>query len=288
MIPGQYPTSGDVKVFIDGKWVDDTLRVSVEEECRKVPLWGYHQKFMGGVADGKMIVTGTLAIHFRFPGYLMYAIQGIVDRRKMQEADRLMNAEQRGPDVQGAPQAVSTQTNPYDQGGRGAQSTIALIQSLRRMSPEERATAILEAGNDFQRQSDLLESMFIQRASQDDSTPVGDNPVELSPEALISPHGGFEIELVYAKTETPQGSFFVRERILGVHLTGSRKVITAGIGGSDLGGSGQSLIEVYPFLAKKVVRYAAHESDVTSANYGLANQGGYDSDLGLSDPFFDP
>lgn len=270
MQPGQYPTSGDVRVLINGKIVDDSLRISYEEQNRKTPLWGYHQKYTGAVADGKVIITGTLAIHFRFPGYLMYAIKTAMDAERLAEANRKLIAEGTTNPAAGTV-GSATNTPPADyetKGGAGLISVANTIQRLRRMSPSQRAQAILESGSQFNRYSDLLTAMFAERAQGSDEK-VG-NPVTESPSAFTGVEGGFDIDIVYAKTDTPGtlGSFYAREKLVGVHLTGSRKVINAGLGGGDLGGSGQSLVEVYPFLAKKVVRYSLHESDRDSTQVG--------------------
>lgn len=279
MIAGQYPTPGDTRVLIDGQWIDDTLRVSYEEQNRKTPIWGYHQKFFGDVSNGKVIITGTLAIHFRFPGYLMYAIRNKISRRRMEEVNRKIIQEDKN--IQGTVGTPFEEPNydPYETlQGLGVRSVLDLIQSLRTKSVGERAEAILKAGNGFTRYSQVLEAMFASR--QESGAEPLENPVTASPDEFTGVDGGFEIEIAYSKTDTPQqGSFYAREQLVGVHLTGSRKVINAGLGGGDLGGSGQSLIEVYPFLAKKVVRYSNYAKDedastqTDSAGTGLVERG---------------
>ena len=70
MYYGDYPTPGDVKVFIAGSWIDDAYRVDFDNKNQKTPLRGYHQKHYALVADGYRIVVGNILVHYRYPGYL--------------------------------------------------------------------------------------------------------------------------------------------------------------------------------------------------------------------------
>lgn len=69
-----YPSPAEVKIFIDGNWVDDAYRVDYAISTPRTPLYDYTSRFYKHLADGHTTVQGQLIINFRFPGYLQAAL----------------------------------------------------------------------------------------------------------------------------------------------------------------------------------------------------------------------
>ena len=70
---GDYPTPAQVTVMLDSTWIDDALRVEYTNQAAKIPIYGYNEVRPSAFVDGRAFVTGSLAVNYRFPGYLTYA-----------------------------------------------------------------------------------------------------------------------------------------------------------------------------------------------------------------------
>jgi hypothetical protein len=209
---GQYPTSSDVRCYINGWWIDDLFRIEYTEQNPKVPMQGYHQKEIWDVADGKKIIVGNLIIHFRYPGYLMRAIDSIGMDRDITDASYRRNL------------WINETMNKLRVAD--AATRAKLITSLR----SEELNMI---------------SPLLEQAISDPASYVSLSPVELGPSDYWPGSHGFEMVVSYGREK-------FTEKLQGVHLTSCQKVASSSPGGGDLGGSGQSLLEVYTFFAKKL------------------------------------
>jgi len=246
---GDYPTPGDVKIYIGTNYVDDAYRVDYDERNNKVPLVGYHQKHFVQVADGKVMIVGNIIIHFRFPGYLTYAIKSVLNRME----DGALS------DGSGAPQgAASGQPNPTRTTAYGLPSKDTVIQAIeliRKSTVDQRVRALVVSHKFgfFDQQSTLLNTVYGQ--FKGDASPKFDpleSPVEMSPEAFMGAGTGLDLRLYYGYIGGTDQGVHVTEVLRGVHFTGRRKVVNASTSGGDLSASGQSILEVYPFFARSV------------------------------------
>lgn len=70
-----------VRLFVDGVWVDDACAVQYNIEDRKIPKYGYFDRFYRTIAVGQTLVSGRLSIQFRYNGYLRSAIEDQLLRR---------------------------------------------------------------------------------------------------------------------------------------------------------------------------------------------------------------
>jgi len=70
-----------VRLYIDGAWIDDACGVQYQIRDSKTPKYGYFDQFFRTVARGQTIVQGMLSINFRFLGYLRSAIEKQIRRR---------------------------------------------------------------------------------------------------------------------------------------------------------------------------------------------------------------
>lgn len=98
-MPGRYPTPAQTSLYINGVWIDDAYRVSYSKTNPLAPLYGYNEEHFSAVALGKTLVTGSLIISYRYPGYLMAAIKNEVSgvKRKRDLANEAAAAILRAP-----------------------------------------------------------------------------------------------------------------------------------------------------------------------------------------------
>jgi hypothetical protein len=207
----RYPTSTETKCFINGYWVDDLHRIEYQEQNKKVPLQGYHQKHFAAVADGQSIVVGSMTVIHRYPGYLLAAIAGVT----------------RDNDVEPADPKERTRVNEA-------------IRYLRNADPAERVKFLANASpKQFELYSELLEATFNGSPKVRATSAVDLTPAELP--------NGFDATIYYYRGAAP----VYARKLIGIHMTGQNAVLSAGMGGGDLGGSGQPLYENYSFFARR-------------------------------------
>lgn len=261
---GDYPTPGDVKIYIGTSYVDDAYRIDYNEQNSKVPLSGYHQKHHVQVADGKVLVVGNIIIHFRFPGYLTYAIKNVLNAA---EEGQISNAQAGfGSMAPGLPAGATTTPSDPTTANRSAaykigtrDTVLQAIESIRRSTVDQRVQSLVashELGL-FEQQSTLLNTLFGQflvvgSTKGDPKFDPLQSPVEMAPDSFMGGTTGLDLRLYYGYIGGANQGVYVTEVLRGVHFTGKRKVVNASTSGGDLSASGQSILEVYPFFARSV------------------------------------
>jgi hypothetical protein len=70
-----------VRLYMDGFWIDDACAIQYEIQDTKTPKYGYFDRFFRAVSQGPTIVSGLLAINFRFNGYLRSVMEKQIRRR---------------------------------------------------------------------------------------------------------------------------------------------------------------------------------------------------------------
>jgi len=265
---GGYPTPNDVKIFIKGTWIDDAYRIDIDKQAKKIPLTGYHQREFKLVAMGKKIVVGNIIIHWRFPGYLNYAIKKVLRERQdgilhdasitspgaSQTLLRPPGSVQGGPPISPGDSGDATREQLPD-----TSSLLDSIRAVKRMTVEERVRFLMASHEKgyFNQASVILDEIFA-RGVGTNVVPSGaihdtSNPEDIEPDDYEGGHRGFDMDLYYGYTGTRQQGVYVTETVKGVHIIGRRKVINASTSGGDLSQAGQSVLEVYPFFASDVV-----------------------------------
>jgi len=268
---GKYPTPNDVKIFINGTWIDDAYRIDIDKQAKKIPLTGYSQRNYALVAMGKKIVIGNIIIHYRFPGYLIHAIAKVLQEREDATMDQLsimgqypawFNSLLR-PAGSGD---VGAAGGPGDQGESQNKlpdraTLLDTIRAVKRMGLEDRARFIMASHEKgyFDQSSAILDEMFATPTDENGVT-LGvateqlntDSPEDIEPESFVGGHAGFDMDLYYGYHGSRQQGAFVTETVRGVHIIGRRKVLNASTSGGDLSQAGQSVLEVYPFFASDV------------------------------------
>jgi hypothetical protein len=275
---GDYPTPGDVKIYIDDLWVDDAYRIDYEEQDKKIPLWGYHQKKYSDVADGKAIVVGNIIIHYRFPGYLNHAIQRALIARESAAIKDAAVAEPVAPPAPagpgGAPAVAPDTPKPKTATVFHVKDMLDLIRRQPTPSEMVKQLQLAATSGHFEVASAALQELFGSNSSlylDQNLVPgaldnaIAKSPVTESPGAYVSGWKGFDLRLDYGYIGTRTQGVFHSEVLKGVHLTGRRKVVNASTAGGDLSASGQSLVEVYPFFCREVQAIVRRETTSTGA-----------------------
>lgn len=253
---GDYPTPSDVRIYIHNHLIDDAFRVEYEERSSKQPLMGYHQKYYSRVADGKIYIVGNIIIHYRFPGYLTYAIKSVLDKR---ETDMVADRTPQGSGQSVPVNPVQQLRTPETRMPTRSQA-LEMINVLRKASISERVELLTKSFDlgYFDIYSRLLDAVYLNESDRNNFIEAKidglQSPVEIGPDDFTGGHRGVDLSLYYGNVPTyhsPDG-VYVTEVLEGVHFTGRRKVVNASTSGGDLSASGQSLLEVYPFFARSV------------------------------------
>ena len=227
-----YLNPTNVKVYIGRTLIDDAFRVDWQDRSAKTPLYGWADTEYRAVANGRRMVTGSLIVHYRYPGYLFTTIS-------------------EGGSFKNEPQ-LAEEESYYRRN----------LHILSTATAEERAEILMkaaEAGDlkSLDSNTALLDTMF------SDAGPLGigvggietperstsqrfDSPSNLDPRDVL-----VNMRIVYKKP-TLQGYYF--EKILsGVQFVGESQTVSASAsGGGDISSSGSPIYEVYSFLAKSV------------------------------------
>lgn len=220
MIPGNYPTSSDVRCYINGVLIDDSMRIAHNEENAKIPIYSYNDKHWAIVADSKVSITGNLIINSRFPGYLLRAIERL------------------GPEAN-TKLGQATIANPI----KDRRRVITLMETIRDATVEERARLLATSSPEkFTVMSELLNSAF-----EIPTKLESHSPVELGPTESWGGSNGINLTLTFGKPTPIYG--YVLEN---VHFTSCNEIVNSATGAGDIGGSGQPLLEIYTFIARRI------------------------------------
>jgi hypothetical protein len=78
MVGKPYVSPSQVSLWIGDAWVDDACAIEYGQVSGKELYYGYADPHFRAVGQGRVVVTGSLTIHYRFTGYLtkmIYAAQ---------------------------------------------------------------------------------------------------------------------------------------------------------------------------------------------------------------------
>ena len=68
-------TGSQIGVMIGDVLIDNAVAISFSVEQTKTPIYGYANQYYSFVADGHVLVQGSLTIAFKESGYLTWPIQ---------------------------------------------------------------------------------------------------------------------------------------------------------------------------------------------------------------------
>jgi hypothetical protein len=73
-------TGSQISVLIGDVVIDDAVGLSFVKQQSKTPIYGFASQYFSFVADGHVLVQGSLYISFKEAGYLFYPIQRFLNR----------------------------------------------------------------------------------------------------------------------------------------------------------------------------------------------------------------
>jgi len=242
MREGNYPTPAQVSVFVGDVWVDDAYRVEVRDQNQLIPLYGYADKEFTAVAQGKRIVQGSLIINYRYPEYLLAAIEGNGHKRVEME------------------------------------SAVALAHALANADITERI-AILEHARQIgigKEMREVFSTQYLSRipyfADEHMRAFESENPslTSIASTMQLDPTKEINLRIWF---DMPERSRYYTS-IEGVRLVGRAMTISNAASGGDASGSGQPLYEIYTFFAKRIENRKVQRwtVDPTTPGYGVTDR----------------
>lgn len=238
---GDHPTPITTRVLVGGVEIDDgyDLRWQVQDSTR--PLFDYAHPHYRAIATGQALVSGSLSITWRYPGYLSVAIRNAIESLP----DRLSSA----ADI-----------------AQGHNERLAeWAQRMLNATANQRIQLMADAmrvGPDFFRQISTL-SAYIERGFQQPTEQEFVLPHEQQKEVTgtLLRTSPITIEAHHGDIEEPH----LVNRLDGVVFVGASSQETAGaLGGGGPSASGVPLFETYPFFARRVVQELRQPRQVTS------------------------
>lgn len=216
MIPGNYPTPSNVKLYIGDVYLDDAYRVDWQAQNPKTPLYSWADNKYRAVAQGREIVSGRLIINYRFPGYLIAALEGQTGGEPIYYND-IKNAVARN------------------------------VETMATATTEDRIEALMSAHtkNDDGQDLDILQAALKSINSPNLSTASKNKKTAYQAGAQIP----FDIKIIYGDVE----GYHLSKTLRDCHITGESQTISgAATGGGDMSSSGSPIYEVYSFFCRSV------------------------------------
>ena len=213
MIPGNYPTPSNVKLYVGDVYLDDAYRVDWQCQNPKTPLYSWADSKYRAVAQGREIVSGRLIINYRFPGYLKAALDGRTGGSVDPDMENYVNEvveKMAYSDVDGRIDALMQAHGSPPYGDIGTMK--AALEAIN--SPRPRPSNKMEKG--------------IYQAGQ---------------------QAPFDIKIIYGDVE----GYHLSKTLRDCHITGESQTISgAATGGGDMSSSGSPIYEVYSFFCRSV------------------------------------
>jgi len=245
MRDGSYPTPAQVSVFVGNVWVDDAYRIEVRDQNQLIPLYGYADKEFTAVAQGKRIVQGSLIINYRYPEYLLAAIDGHGHKKvEMESAVALAHALQNADITERIAILEQARMNGVGKEMREV-FTSKYLKEVTFNSPEDLRTRF------------LLERWYPSATSLPST-------MQMDPKREISLRIWFDMQ--------ERARYYTS--IEGVRFVGRAMTVSNAAGGGDASSSGQPLYEIYTFFAKRIENRKVQRwtRDPTSDAYGSSDQ----------------
>lgn len=216
MIPGNYPSPSNVKLYIGDVYLDDAFRVDWQAQNPKVPMYSWADVNYRAVAQGREIVSGRLLINYRFPGYLRAAIEGREGGSSIDETT-LENV---------------IRENVLEMSSASAHDRIEALMAANAKDDNGYTLSMLESALKSIDSPNIKSSRF----SNNSAYRAG----------ATKP---FNIKIIYGDSE----GFHLSKTLTDCHITGESQTISgAATGGGDMSSSGSPIYEVYSFFCREV------------------------------------
>lgn len=231
---GDYLTPSQSAIFIGEYHVDDAYSVEWSYKDSRSPLYNYFDDEVVTSSLGKKIVVGTLAINFRYPGYLSFAI-----------------SEARGKQIESQDLKRSSESKN--------EFLAYYLDKMRSGTAAERMKLLLEAAIAGPQAMQTMSA--IAYASQDKIVNIQDKSVPFK-DVFDAQKPGLDVMPIdiwthFGDLDQPH----VAQKIEGVVFVGESQQIQAGASPSGgLSASGINILEVYSFWAKRVVKYKFNQA----------------------------
>lgn len=249
-----------VRLYLDGSWIDDAAAVQYQIQDNKTPKWGYFDRFFRTVAQGQTLVQGMLSIQFRFNGYLRSALEGQIKRRS--DFKRMTDP------AEGLPR--QNLGGLRDIANLGDAARLEVLSSIAQGYPPDLRSFKFEEwknklwGLDDRDEFFRMNDQSAEKPDVSDAKEIQDRVDRRSyqrPGLLTS---GFDIMMVYG-TDPVNGEEPGLIRVIQqVHLTGESQRVEI-----DVPDGGRAIREVYQFFARDI--RAGEPNGATPSSGGAAS-----------------
>lgn len=231
-----YLTPAHAGVYIGSLHIDDVYAIQYEEQDSTAPIYSCFEREWVRAAVGKRIVSGYIAINFRYPGYLATAIRLALE------------------DSGGNSSIDAAKADAFLKNG----SIIEWHNKMQTVDADERLSLLADAakqGEDFLRKASALSYLasvpYLSTDPPNTRRQVED--ILNTQKTEFNDINAVDIWIHY-DTQTRNKP---AERIVDVVFTGNSKELQAGAIAASGGVSvnGANLFEVYPFFAKRIEQY---------------------------------
>ena len=104
-------SGSQIGIMIGDVLIDGAVAISFNVEQSKTPVYGYANQYYTFVADGHILVQGTLTVAFKEAGYLMWPMQ------RFQEKAAIINSISGNPEFQSSFNLSTSPRYGYDENG---------------------------------------------------------------------------------------------------------------------------------------------------------------------------
>lgn len=228
-----YPTPSQSAIYIGEYHIDDAYAVDWNSNDSNSPLYTYFKKTYVNVSLGKQLVTGSLAINFRYPGYLTYAV---AEARKT---------------------FTTAQINEISQHTRDGKASLEFyLDTMRSGSTEDRLRLLMESAAQGAEQLDKMSALSFMAQSGGANIDQGGATTRYL--EVFDVQNPWEVETSPIDIWVHYGDLdqsHIADIIEDVMFTGKSKQIQAGVlSGGGISASGNNILELYSFYAKRVTQ----------------------------------
>jgi len=231
---GDYLAPSAAQVFVGPLWIDDCYSIRFQAEDSTSPLFSYDQTHYAGIAPGKVLVSGSIAVYSRYPGYLVTAIQ--------KASLSLINS-------------IVTEDQNWNQQIRSKKNNeiAGWLNEMQSASTQDKFRLLqlaAQKGPDFlKRISDL--SFYANKQYNKEGS--GGRPIPHPHEIQKGSFNEVYPTTIWVYYDDLDERHFA-DKLEGVVFLGSAKALSGGANpGGDISASGAPILQIYPFLARRAV-----------------------------------
>jgi hypothetical protein len=258
---GQYETDfysgSQVQVMIGEVLIDNAVSIQYQVQQSKTPVYGYASQYFRFVADGPVLVTGSLTIAFKEAGYLLYTLKHFQNTGMGGNVRYNSGSGYWYPPEGGLEYASLSAAIRAAKQGRVRYRNIEQVYDTNNNVDRAALVKQLHALSDteFEKYAEEFEdALWYGSGNQSPNTRAQlfsrNLPAsEITDENVLShrrldQYPPCDIWITYGDMEAPDGVNHTVHKILDVHFTGDSQVISA---------SGEPVYETYNFFARNRV-----------------------------------